>query len=357
MSLNDPQVQFKKIKDSKHVEAYSVIGYNNKKVRNIVIPDNYRGLPVISISAGAFQDYKYLKNVTLPDSVISILDDAFKNCTSLNNIHLSKNLSFIGAMAFENCKSLEYIELPDSILFLGKNVFRNCRKLRRLALPLAFCQRLKDREAKDILPLIPGCRKLEMISLPCWVSLSSLYLLCQKSKPKTLQLIDLYLIHKKPVLSLKVKQFLSSIETLIFTTTSQTPLDMNSFILNVFPKLKSILLPSSLITIPSFAISNIDHLKKLVIPKSVKTIQSRAFHYLKNLHAIQLPHSLTRIEDEAFYHCEEVKIVIYNGTKEELSQISKPKLAFNDIRTNSIMCVDGYYHIKERYTKALTKNL
>ena len=63
------------------------------------------------------------------------------------------------------------------------------------------------------------------------------------------------------------------------------------------------------------------------------------------------------IGEKAFYHCEEVKIVIYNGTKQELSQISKPKLAFMDIRTNSIMCVDGYYHIKERYTKTLTKNL
>ena len=102
MSLNDPQVQFKRIKDSKHVEAYSVIGYYNKKVRNIVIPDKYRGLPVISISAGAFKDYKYLKNVILPDTIVSILDDAFKNCSSLFNIHLSSSLSFIGAMAFIN---------------------------------------------------------------------------------------------------------------------------------------------------------------------------------------------------------------------------------------------------------------
>lgn len=357
MSLNDPQVQFKRIKDSKHVEAYSVIGYNNKKVRNIVIPDNYRGLPVISISAGAFKDYKYLKNVILPDTIVSILDDAFKNCSSLFNIHLSSSLSFIGAMAFENCTSLTNIELPDSILFMGKNVFHNCRRLQKLSLPLSFCQRLKDRDSKDILPLVIGCRKLEKISLPIWISLSSLQLLFQGSKPKTLELIDLYLIHQKPRLSLVVKQYLSCFKNLVFTTKSDTPLSMNSFILNVFPNLRSIQLPSSVEVIPSFAFSKVSKLKKVIIPQSVKSIKNSAFYGLLELNAIHLPHSIKCIENEAFNKCSEIKIVIYNGTKEELKSICNPKEAFKDIRTNAILCVDGYYHIRERYTKTLTKQL
>ena len=73
--------------------GYEVCGYNGK-AEKVVIPKEYKGLPVVSIGAKAFRDeytgHSNLKEIFIPDSVKTIGSEAFYNCDSLTTITLGK---------------------------------------------------------------------------------------------------------------------------------------------------------------------------------------------------------------------------------------------------------------------------
>ncbi|MGN0796809.1 MAG: leucine-rich repeat domain-containing protein [Christensenellales bacterium] len=77
----------------------------------IVIPEEYKGKPVIAISDYAFQMDMLLVNVTIPSTVKSIGEDAFAGCCSLEEIKIPKSVNSIGSMAFSYCGSVEKIEV------------------------------------------------------------------------------------------------------------------------------------------------------------------------------------------------------------------------------------------------------
>lgn len=53
----------------------------------IVIPEEYAGLPVTGIVASAFAGYTFITSITIPDRVTSISNYAFSGCTGLTDIH------------------------------------------------------------------------------------------------------------------------------------------------------------------------------------------------------------------------------------------------------------------------------
>ncbi|MCR5424258.1 MAG: leucine-rich repeat domain-containing protein [Bacteroidales bacterium] len=76
---------------------------------------------------GAFKNCKFLKSVTLPNTVEYIGDNAFQGCTWLRTVNLSSKLWCIGEASFMGCESLASIKLPPSLKKIESNAFRDTR--------------------------------------------------------------------------------------------------------------------------------------------------------------------------------------------------------------------------------------
>ena len=130
----------------------------DENLQSVVIPSEYKGLPVKEITTSAFSncqnltsveipnsvtsigDYAFagctrLTGIEIPDSVTSIGDWAFSNCSSLTSITIPDSVTSIGGYAFSNCGSLTGIEIPDSATSIGENAFRNCSSLTSITIP------------------------------------------------------------------------------------------------------------------------------------------------------------------------------------------------------------------------------
>lgn len=147
----------------------------------VEVPAVHKGLPVVEISANAFENCYKLKSVSIPDGIIKIGNnafflcrrlesvsipdsvneigmDAFNSCESLKNIKLPDGLTEIFGRMFSGCTSLEIVSIPDSVKEIGSDVFRGCTSLERVPVP--------DSVKEVGAGAFRGCTSLESIVLP-----------------------------------------------------------------------------------------------------------------------------------------------------------------------------------------------
>jgi hypothetical protein len=85
-----------------------VIAYRGKDME-LVIPAQIEDCPVTCIGKKAFLSNKFLKQITLPDSVVRIDDWAFAYCGKLARIILPYHKMEIGQGVFKECRCLEQV--------------------------------------------------------------------------------------------------------------------------------------------------------------------------------------------------------------------------------------------------------
>ena len=73
------------------------------------------GYVVKRLNAGAFENCKQLKEMTVPDSIKYIASAVFSGCSALENINIPKNLEVLEHYVFKNCKSLKTLVIPDNV--------------------------------------------------------------------------------------------------------------------------------------------------------------------------------------------------------------------------------------------------
>ena len=115
--------------------SYVVSGIGSCVDSDIIIPANYKGKPVTSVSNSAFYHCTNLTNVTIGNGVTSIGDDTFSGCSSLTNIKIPDSVTSIGWGAFRGCSSLTNITIPDSVISIGSYAFSGCSGLESITLP------------------------------------------------------------------------------------------------------------------------------------------------------------------------------------------------------------------------------
>lgn len=108
--------------------GYVVMGIGSYNGTDIVIPDTYKGLPVVAIGANAFT-YKNITSVVVPDTVKEINYEAFYGCKQLTSVTLPDTLIYVGEYAFYYCNSLTQIEIPASVEYMGYGVFAGCHNI------------------------------------------------------------------------------------------------------------------------------------------------------------------------------------------------------------------------------------
>ena len=78
----------------------------------IVIPEKYKGEPVVGIWKEAFQDCTFITSISIPSSVESIGEAAFDGCTGLKSLIIPNSVTNIGHGVVTNCTALETLTTP-----------------------------------------------------------------------------------------------------------------------------------------------------------------------------------------------------------------------------------------------------
>lgn len=143
----------------RHLVIADGIGYVGK--------ENFRGL-------------EQLEEVTLPPSVKEIRREAFAYCGNLKRINISEGLAAVGEYVFRGCVSLPGLRLPKTLSKIKHGAFMSCDALEVIRIPkgaelgddvFCGCDSLRDVVLPKDLEVIPEaafqvCKSLESITIP-----------------------------------------------------------------------------------------------------------------------------------------------------------------------------------------------
>lgn len=99
---------------------------NRSLVKELILPSQLDGLPVVGIGHYAFDYDIHIERVVIPDTVRWIGINAFVDCTSLREVVLPQGLEALYTQAFGGCKSLARIEIPGNVHTIISNPFSGC---------------------------------------------------------------------------------------------------------------------------------------------------------------------------------------------------------------------------------------
>ncbi len=302
----------------------TITGLKDTTLKEVVIPSEVCGYPVVAIGSNAFTDYTALEKVSMEESVISIGFAAFRGCTNLKSIELSENIISIDDYAFLQCSSLTSINIPTGVTSIGNNVFWKCSSLENVELSenitsignSAFreCSSLTNIEIPTGVTSIGRdafsyCNSLTSIEIPTNVTSIGYMAFYQCGN---LQKVGL----NSSATTIEGHAFsqctnLESIEL----TENVISIGANAF--TGCSKLSGSLLLSNVESIGVSAFSRCSSLEQVELGTKITSIGSTTFSYCDNLTSITIPATVTSIEDDAFAGCDKLSIITQKGSYAE----------------------------------------
>ena len=318
----------------------------------LVIPDEYDGLPVTGIASNAFESNKQLIVVIIPDSVTSIGEYAFNGCSSLERITVpfvgaikdgTDNTHFgyifgassydnnyayipaslkevvvtggtsIGNYAFRGCADLISVTILNSVTSIGGGAFENCSGLTSVTIgnnvtsigesAFASCGKLIEVYNKSVLDIIAGSTDHG------YVGYYAKHIYTKEGDSWFTDTEDGFRFFYDGEQGYLIGYYGS--ETEIDLPTSFTAYDrtlVKSYAIYKYAfegctDLTSATIPDSVTSIGEYAFRNCDSLTSVTIPDSVTSIGSNAFQSCSGLTSIAIPDSVTRIGNWVFASC------------------------------------------------------
>ena len=309
----------------------------------LVVPDEYDGLPVTGIASNAFELNKQLIVVIIQDGVTSIGEEAFRQCSKMTSVTIPDSLTSIGSGAFEGCWGLTSITIPDSVTSIGADAFYECSSLTSVTIPDSVTS-IGDRAFYD-------CNSLASVSIGngvtsigykafygCWLSSITIpdsvtsigggaFGDCSALRSITIPFVgaeagktssDTYQYPFGYIFgtssSYGVTQYYYGSSTSSTTSTRyRIPSSLRSVTVtggNILhgafygcSMLTSITIPGSVTSIGASAFEGCTGLTSITIPGSVTSIGASAFYRCTSLTSITIPDSVTSIGGSAFYEC------------------------------------------------------
>lgn len=211
----------------------SVVG-SKKPVSQITVPDKVKlnnKKYIVKTIGEEAFRSTSLTSIVLPAAITSIDKNAFAQCKNLESINLPENLELIGDWAFYDC-GIKRLQLPNKLKHIGENAFWGCEKL------------------SGSIEIPSGVTKLSN-----------------------------NVFGFSPIQEVKFHEALTEIGDCAF----------------VKCHLKTLDLPSSLISIGNYAFSDNWFLTGITIPESVKFLGTEAFSELGRIEYIKIPASITTV--------------------------------------------------------------
>ena len=337
-----------------------IVSNSDKVGGNLIIPAEYRGLPVTGIGKGAFSHCDSLTSVVIPDSVTSIgssaffkspiqsatipaiacrfvgnekletavitsgdniVNYAFSGCENLRSVIIPEGITKIGRNAFSNCKTLSEIVLPSSVTSIEEDAFYGCKSLANIVISdgvktieqraFASCG-FTDIILPDSVTSIGeqafiGCSSLESIVIPDKVARISEYTFAYCKNLKSVVISD-------RVESIDFAAFIEchSLATVSFGENSRLTI-IDDLAFGLCFALESITLPNGLTDIGQGAFQACTGLVSVKLGDSVVNIGPASFAACDSLTNIAIPNSVINIGGDAFQGCTNLAYNIYEN--------------------------------------------
>lgn len=307
--------------DNPEVTIYSYVGSDT----DVTVPSEIKGMPVTTLH-GTFSGKETVKTVTIPEGVRLIEYNAFFGCTALTTVVLpssleemteytfyqctnlktvsldtaNSKLTKIGQYSFAYCEKLTGFDIPSSLKELEEGVFFRCSSLKKIIIP--------DTVEKIDRSAFYECTNVIEIKIPGTVKEASDIALVGCEKVITAEL-------PISMVTLANLQRSDDLETLVIVDDGSTELP-DKDALNEKKKLKKVVFPDSLTSIPRAFCRSASALEEVKLPANLKIISNASFSECTNLKTIDLPDTVTEIGAFAFADCTSLKdFTIPDGIK------------------------------------------
>lgn len=169
--------------------SVTIVSYK-ENVKQLSIPEEIKGMPVVKIGARAFASCESLNFIRIPECVLEIEQAAFRGCCNLTSVEVMNKACVIAEDSFEGCIQLkknplqkyfeieesedrvtirkciidaEEIIIPDkingkSVRAIGNNAFRDCTSLTNVVIPKGV--------TKIEALMFYGCKSLLNVEIP-----------------------------------------------------------------------------------------------------------------------------------------------------------------------------------------------
>lgn len=307
--------------DNPEVTIYSYVGSDT----DVTVPSKIKGMPVTTLH-GTFSGKETVKKVTIPEGVRLIEYNAFFGCTALTTVVLPSSLEEMTENTFYQCTNLKTVSLDTAnskLTKIGQYSFAYCEKLTGFDIPsslkeleefvFAYCSSLKkiiipDTVEKIDISAFRMCTNVTEIKIPGTVKEASEFALFGCDKVITAEL-------PISMVTLANLQRSDDLETLVIVDDGSTELP-DKDALNEKKKLKKVVFPDSLTSIPRAFCRSVSALEEVKLPANLKIISNASFSKCTNLKTIDLPDTVTEIGAFAFADCTSLKdFTIPDGIK------------------------------------------
>ncbi len=376
--------------------AYELSGMGTATATDIVIADEYEGLPVTAIKARAFSGRRDLTSVTIPATIAAIGEDAFRDCEGLTAVHISDlsawsrlnlyltsnplyyahnlyldgtlltyleipaDVEIIGRYAFAGCTSLTKITIPEGVTEISSDAFILCENVVEVTLPaglkvirrgaFSYCENLAGiaipRSVQNIeAGVFEGCKKLSEITVDkdnATYYVRNNCLLYDVTMSKRVYLLVGGQNNSIPnsVTHITERAFAGR-EGLTEVSVPNGVKIISDGAFAGCENLTSISLPTSLTTIGSNAFEGCTGLTKIVIPDGVTRLDMYLFWDCANLTGVTIPATITDIETYVFDGCDNLTEITFGGTVSEWNAIKKSSNWKGDHGPLTVRCSNG----------------
>lgn len=122
-----------KINNYNVTEASPLLIKNNKYLKKLTIPDSINKIKYVNDNSISFWGSSTLEEVTIGSAVKSVYTSMFESDTKLKTVNFTKEFlaqkPFIGSRAFAKCTSLRNLVLPNGISGVSDDALVGCKNL------------------------------------------------------------------------------------------------------------------------------------------------------------------------------------------------------------------------------------
>ncbi len=309
----------------------------------VVIPEG-----ITSLDNYLFCLCQSLTSVTIPSGVTSIGDYAFAACTELVSVSFAENcaLESIGEYAFGECGKLPAFEIPAGVTSIGNVVFCNCDSL--TSLTVASGNSVYHSEGNCVIATDSG-----VLTIGCGASIiptdGSVTAIGDYAFYRCFVLESVTIPSSVVTIGYVAFDSCISLKTVVFEENSSLE-SIGEWAFEYCSAIEAIEIPASVTTIGRGAFMDCSSLKYCVIADNssltelgigafarcyqlteisfgensrLAAIGAAAFYECNSLTNITIPSSLTAIADEAFAYCYALVSIIFEGSAEGWSNITK----------------------------------
>ena len=280
-------------------QSYSVVGIGTCTDTDVVIPSEYKGLPVTSIGDSAFMDCSLLTSIVLPDSVKTLGQygsGVFSGCEALTEITIGSGVENIPDLTFQGTYSLVAINVsPNNEHYKSINGHLYTKDGKTFV-------KYAGGKTDTIYTVLDGVTYISDYAFS-WCNL-----LTEVIIPGSVNNIGLEAFQYNLLINIDVSVNNTNYKSIDGNLYSKDGTTLVKYAMGKTDT--SFIIPTGVTTIEWHAFSCSNFLTNITIPNTVTTINHEAFTNCISLTSITIPGSVINIWENAFSECTSLTSVI-----------------------------------------------